>query len=170
MRAPRHLKKKTWHGWHASTNLGSLEGGFRLRPLGISVARTVDEVLVSPTLRDRRGRQGLAQVRVEGYGLDYGDPQVELWLDSLDDHVRDMRGQKVDRLVELGASNAEIWAQVPPIDVAVIHGLRQMGVDWVNGWNGIGEAPELHVLNPDVITILSVKEGRVRGGAWRELP
>jgi hypothetical protein len=40
----------------------------------------------------------------------------------------------------------------------VIPALRNSGVDWVNNWNSIGAADELHVLQPAAVQVRRVFE------------
>lgn len=131
-------------GTHRSSNLSSLENGFVQRDLGISIARSPEEELSSPTLKDRDGEKGTVRVRVKGFGLDYeGNPQHKAFIDNLVDSFIENPETRGTR------SNGEEHGA----DTAAIATLRRMGVDWVNGWNGIGASPELHVLNAEAIQI-----------------
>lgn len=125
---PPKLIDRSFLGSHKSSNLDSIASGFQQRDLGVSIARKRGEELSSPTLADRYGKTGLVHVRVEGKGLDYAKPAHRDFIDKL-------------------------WNETPG-DVPVIARLRKMGVEWVNNWNGIGRADELHVLNPRAVSIM----------------
>ena len=125
------LISKSWNVSHMSSNIASLSNGFELRPLGISFARDGREKpYSSPTVHDANGQRGLVKAKIYGSGLDYDTRSHKDFIENLYDHHNS--------------------------DVAVINALRNLGVDWVSGWNGIGHSNELHVLNPQKIRIASI--------------
>jgi hypothetical protein len=127
-----NLIAKSWKVKHRSSNIDSLKNGFKLRPLGISFARNGRETpYSSPTVGDANGRPGMIEAVVRGKGLDYSAASHKNFIESLwNDNTK---------------------------DIDVINKLRDLGVDWVSGWNGIGCSDELHVLNSNVIKITSIK-------------
>jgi hypothetical protein len=132
---PRGLDKtgaRPIEGTHKSSNLGSLEGGFEQRELGISIARVPEEQLTSPTRGETKGTKGVVEVTVSGNGLDYGNAKDRKLIEGLENEASRKDG---------------------PIDVYVIKRLRELGYSWVNGWNGIGESAELHVIDASAIEI-----------------
>jgi len=130
------IESKTWNVSHLSSNLASIKGGFKKQPLGISFARAPEEQLSSPTLAEPKGKRGVVKATVSGRGIDYTKPKGKKFIDGLYAQYQ----------------KAEYTGM--PYDQQVIDHLRRLGVDWVNGWNGIGESPELHVLNADMASVL----------------
>jgi len=125
------LISKSWRVTHMSSNLDSLANGFERRKLGISFARDGREKpYSSPTVQDAAGRRGIVKAKVYGSGLDYNTQSHKDFIERLYDKYNS--------------------------DVLVIDALRNLGVDWVSGWNGIGHSNELHVLNPNKIHIVSI--------------
>lgn len=126
--------EKTFKGTHLSSNIESLKDGFKERKLGISIARSVDEEMSSPTLDEPKGIRGRVYVEVTGKGLDYKNPKHRDFIDTV------------------------ITGVEPPYDVNAIKYFRSVGVDWIDNWGGIGQAKELHVLNPKSIKILRIEK------------
>lgn len=114
---------------HMSSNMKSLDKGFEKRPLGISMARTKDELLSSPTKKDKQGKKGIITATVKGNGVDYRTTKGRKFVDSA-------------------------TPSTPPYDIGTISNLRQKGIDWIDSYNGIGVDRELHVLNPKKIKII----------------
>jgi len=121
---------------HQSSNLDSLAAGFQERPYGISFARAPHERMSSPTGLEPEGRRGIVYAKVDGRGVDYSRPEIRALLDELNAAAIDAGG------------SAD----------AVIPALRNSGVDWVNNWNSIGAADELHVLQPAAVQVRRVFE------------
>lgn len=126
--------EKTFKGTHLSSNIESLKDGFQERKVGISIARSTDEEMSSPTLDEPNGTRGRVYVEVTGKGLDYKNPQHREFIDTV-------------------ITNVE-----PPYDVNAIKYFRSVGIDWIDNWGGIGQAKELHVLNPKSIKILRIEK------------
>jgi hypothetical protein len=122
---------KKWTGTHVSSNLESLKTGFEQRELGISVARSPAEEVSSPRLVEPVGTKGKVNVEVSGSGLDYSNSVHRDFIHSIADKTP--AGQQRD--------------------VYTISELKRLGVDWVDGWNGVGTSEELHVLSADAIRI-----------------
>jgi hypothetical protein len=122
------LITRSWHVEHLSSNIASLNDGFRQRELGVSFARIGREKpYSSPTRTDSGGEVGLVTATVDGHGLDYEVKEHKTFLTKL---------YKI------------VWkTQDSPYDIAMLRELRKRDVDWVAGWNGIGASDELHVLN-----------------------
>ena len=121
---------------HESSNLDSLMGGFAERPLGISFARAPHERMSSPLPSEPSGRRGIVYATVDGRGVDYDASQIARMLDEASASAID----------EFGTADA------------IVPALRDAGVQWVNNWNSIGRADELHVLDPEAIRIRRVFE------------
>jgi hypothetical protein len=71
------VEEKTWEVQHQSSNLESVASGFTQRDLGISFARTPNEMLSSPTLNEGRGTAGVVHATVTGRGIDYTSKKVK---------------------------------------------------------------------------------------------
>ena len=121
---------------HESSNLDSLTGGFTERPLGISFARAPHERMSSPLSAEPVGRRGIVYATVDGRGVDYDASQIARILDEA----------SMSAIEEFGTADS------------VVPALRNAGVQWVNNWNSIGRADELHVLDPEAIRIRRVFE------------
>ena len=119
---------------HLSSNLDSIADGFEQRPSGISFARAPHERMSSPTHSEPQGRQGVVFARVGGAGLDYGRPDHRAAVDGV-----------VQAAIDAGGTSEE-----------AIPALRNAGVAWVNNWNSIGAADELHALDPQAISVRKV--------------
>lgn len=130
--APVKPVAKSISGTHVSSNLDSISGGFVERDpqLGVSIARSTTEEQTSPTSGEAQGRFGRAKVTVKGNGLDYKNPEHRAYIDGL---------------LEQDSRN-------------VVPNLRKAGIDFVENWNSVGEAEELHVVNPKAIQVDSVAE------------
>lgn len=129
--------QRTIAGTHLSSNLESLRNqSFEQRQLGLSIARNPSEELTSPTLSEPKGTKGRIHVEVSGAGLDYeSNPDHRAFIEHLLDTTTG-----------------------PAIDVKVLNKLRDMGVSWVNGFNGIAESPELHVLDTSKVKITRIEK------------
>lgn len=121
---------------HESSNLDSLLGGFSKRPLGISFARAPHERMSSPLPSEPFGKRGIVYATVAGPGVDYDAAAVAKLLDDA----------SLAAIDESGSADALVPA------------LRSAGVKWVNNWNSIGRADELHVLDPEAIRIRRIFE------------
>lgn len=131
------LLEQTFRGTHKSSNVESLAQGIEQRDLGFSVARTPKEEVSSPTLKDRAGKPGVVAVTVAGKGLDYTVPEHKQYIDSV-----------LEYYIEHPEARSPLANGEPGgADTSTIRFLRDRGVSWVNGWNGIGASPELHVLD-----------------------
>jgi hypothetical protein len=118
--------------YHKTSNLESIVNGLEQRELGFSVALTPDGVMSAPTLAEGRGTQAVVQFQLTGKGLDYKKASDK---------------KKIDKLADKASA---------PFDVWVIKELRKQGIDYVDNWNGIGEASgEVHVLNVKALTLVS---------------
>jgi hypothetical protein len=135
-RVGRAAQHRTLSVSHESSNLDSLMRGFQERPSGISFARLPHERMSSPTPLDEGGRRGIVYATVSGRGVDYMSPEIRRLMDEINAAA-----------IEGSGSTA-----------SVIPGLRGGGIDWVNNWNSIGEAPELHVLQPRAVDVRRVFE------------
>jgi hypothetical protein len=125
---PKTIRSKMF-GTHMSSNLDSIKRGLVDRPkLGFSVARRRWEEQTSPTTDEPVGKEGRALVSITGQGLDYDRPDHRKFLDSIED-----------------------TRNIIPI-------LRSLGVDWVNGWNTVGESNELHIISPSKAKVLKTVE------------
>lgn len=125
-------------GTHLSSNLESLAGGIKTRPLGFSVARRPSELLSSPSLSEPRGTPGLLQLGIRGRGLDYSIPEHAKLVDGLIENAYTMRARGDAR----------------GVDTIVVDALRNLGFSWVNNFNGVGMGLELHLLRPKSAEIL----------------
>ena len=121
---------------HESSNLDSIANGFAERPAGISFARAPHERLSSPLPIDATGRRGIVYATVNGPGVDYNSSEIARLLDEVGYSAIDRYGT---------ADN-------------VVPDLRKAGVQWVNNWNSIGNADELHVLDPQAVQIRRIFE------------
>jgi len=121
---------------HESSNLDSLLQGFSDRPLGTSFARAPHERMSSPLSLEPAGRRGIVYATVAGNGVDYNASSISRLLDEVSQTAIDQYGT-ADR---------------------VVPSLRDAGVQWVNNWNSIGKADELHVLDPRSIEIRRIFE------------
>ena len=126
--------EKTFKGTHLSSNIESLKNGFEERKVGISIARSSDEEMSSPTLNEPKGTRGRVYVEVTGKGLDYKNQQHREFIDMV------------------------LTGVEPPYDINAIKYFRSIGIDWIDNWGGIGQAKELHVLNPKSIKILRIEK------------
>ena len=121
---------------HESSNLDSLLGGFAERPMGISFARSPHERMSSPLPLDATGRRGIVYATVDGRGVDYNALQIAKLLD------------------EAALSSIDQYGTTSQL----VPDLRKAGVQWVNNWNSIGNADELHVLDPQAVQIRRIFE------------
>ena len=137
-------------GTHVSSNIESLRDGFEIRyfknaPVGVSVARIKSEEMSSPTLAEPGGTPGVVSVIVSGRGMDYTDPADRKIIDRLQAESRKKSAAAIARGAVPGT---------PETMISAIPALLERGIDWVNGWNGIGADSELHVINPSMIEIV----------------
>lgn len=116
---------------HQSSNLDSFLEGLEERPYGLSFARLPHERVPSPLPSEPSGRPGIVYATVDGAGVDYASVPVRQMLDDASHAF----------IEELGSTSDLIPA------------LRVAGVGWVNNWNSIGLADELHVLDPSLVQV-----------------
>ena len=81
-----------------------------------------------------QGQPGVVFARVGGYGLDYANPSHRAAVDLL-----------VHESIASGGTAEDAY-----------RALREAGVQWVNNWNGIGEAGELYALDPRAVQVSRV--------------
>lgn len=129
-------KPRTLYVSHESSNLDSIASGFASRPSGLSFARLPHERMSSPAASEPLGRRGIVYATVSGDGVDYDASAVSGLIDEA-------LAASVD---EFGSADA------------VIPALRNSGVQWVNNWNSIGRADELHVLDPRAVQVRRIFE------------
>lgn len=130
--------------YHQSSNLESL-ANLEQRTLGMSLARTPDEMMSSPTLREPKGTSGVALLRVEGGSLDMSRADDRLAMDLL---TRDWdRARK--EAVKAGL-------KPPSFNTYVVPKLRERGVDIVKNWSQIGsiESSEDVLINQSKAEVL----------------
>ena len=137
-------------GTHVSSNIESVIDGFEIRyykdsPVGVSIARIKSEEMSSPTLAEPGGTPGVVSVIVSGQGMDYTDPADRKIIDRLQAESRKKSAAAIARGAVPGT---------PETMISAIPALLERGIDWVNGWNGIGADSELHVINPSMIEIV----------------
>jgi|LakMenEpi03Aug12_release.lakeMendotaPanAssembly.Ray.scaffolds.fasta_scaffold912202_1 hypothetical protein len=121
---------------HLSSNLDSISGGFEERPLGVSFARAPHERMSSPTASEPNGRVGVVFAKVGGDGLDYARPEHRAAIDNI-----------VGEAIASGGTAED-----------ALEAMRSAGISWVNNWNSIGAADELHALAPSAIEVRKIKE------------
>jgi hypothetical protein len=127
---------------HISSNMETLKEGFteRNRGYGISFARVPDEEMSVPELKERKGTPARVYANVRGKGLDYKNPSHKKYIDK----IYDKEYEKCQEARRCGK---------PSPQIRVSDRLREQGYDFVNNWQSLGEAPELHVVNPKAIKI-----------------
>jgi hypothetical protein len=121
---------------HQSSNLDSVLRGLESRDYGTSFARLPHERVPSPLPSEPSGRHGIVYATVDGPGVDYGARDIRALLDEANDIA----------VKEYGNNSSLVPA------------LREAGVGWVNNWNSIGRADELHVVDPRAVHVRRVFE------------
>jgi hypothetical protein len=120
--------------YHMTSNRESLDAGLVQRDLGFSVSATREGVMSSPTLNEPKGSQTVVQFVLNGNGMDYNNPQDRAVIDGIYDTL------------------AYDPTNPVPLDVQLLTELRSRGVDFVDNFNGIGEANgEIHVLKVNAL-------------------
>jgi len=120
--------------YHMTSNRESLDAGLVQRDLGFSVSATREGVMSSPTLNEPKGSQTVVQFILNGNGMDYNNPQDRAVIDGIYDTL------------------AYDPTNPVPLDVQLLTELRSRGVDFVDNFNGIGEANgEIHVLKVNAL-------------------
>lgn len=168
-------KSKTVTGFHKSSNIDSIQDGFEQRDLGISFADTEEGVMSSPTQGDRGGRPGNVKATITGASLDYLNPAHQRRIDGIQESIAEAITEIVDTLTPMGLLEDGIVGDISELpagaielirkfvnedgsfkfrDVLLLDSLRAQGIDFVENFNGIGDAKgEIHVINASAIKV-----------------